>query len=160
MSQHPKDIELARVPLKFCRLRPEQDGDMVLPAYHSLLAAGMDVAAAVAAPVVMLPGEIKLFPSGFSVAIPAGFEIQVRPRSGLAIKHGVTVVNAPGTIDADYRGEIMIGLINLGSAPFTVNRGDRIAQLVLAPVCTATVAEVAALDRTIRQDGGFGHTGK
>jgi dUTP pyrophosphatase len=141
-------------------MRPTEDGDLALPAYHSELAAGMDVAAAVLAPVIIQPGEISLLPSGFSVAIPPGYEIQVRPRSGLAIKHGITVVNAPGTIDADYRGEIMVGLINLGSEPFTVNRHDRIAQLVLAPVCMAEVAEVEALDRTARQDGGFGHTGK
>lgn len=160
MSQLPQDLVPVRVPLSFCRLRPDEDGDLALPAYHSELAAGMDVAAAVAAPVIIQPGEIKLLPTGFSVAIPVGYEIQVRPRSGLAIKHGITVVNAPGTIDADYRGEIMVGLINLGSEPFTVNRHDRISQLVLAPVCMAKVVEVAELDRTTRQDGGFGHTGK
>ena len=160
MSQLPHDLDQTRVALSFCRLRSTEDGDLNLPAYHSELAAGMDVAAAVSEPVVMQPGEIRLFPSGFSVAITPGYEIQVRPRSGLAIKHGITVVNAPGTIDADYRGEIMVGLINLGSESFTVNRHDRIAQLVLAPVCMAEVTEVEALDKTARQDGGFGHTGK
>jgi dUTP pyrophosphatase len=160
MSQLPHDLNQTRVPLSFCRLRPTEDADMALPAYHSELAAGMDVAAAVSEPVTMQPGEIRLFPTGFAVAIPASYEIQVRPRSGLAIKYGITVVNAPGTIDADYRGEIMVGLINLSSEPFTVNRHDRIGQLVLAPVCTAAIAEVEALDRTARQDGGFGHTGK
>ncbi len=148
-----------QVEISFCRLRPEEDGDLVLPAYHSELAAGMDIGAAITGPVVMAPGEISIFPTGFAVAIPPGYEIQVRPRSGLAIKHGITVVNAPGTIDADYRGEIMVGLVNLGSEPFTINRQDRIAQLVLAPVCAAQVSEVDELDKTVRQAGGFGHTG-
>lgn len=160
MSQPSQDLPPIRVSLCFCRLHPDEDGDLALPAYHSELAAGMDVAAAVVEPVIIQPGEIKLLPTGFSVAIPVGYEIQVRPRSGLAIKHGITVINAPGTIDADYRGEIMVGLINLGSEPFTVNRHDRIAQLILAPVCMAEVIEVDELDRTTRQDGGFGHTGK
>ena len=149
-----------QVELSFCRLRPEEDGDLTLPAYHSELAAGMDIGAAISGPVIMAPGEITLFPTGFAVAIPPGYEIQVRPRSVLAIKHGITVVNAPGTIDADYRGEIMVGLINLGPEPFTINRQDRIAQLVLAPVIGARVTEVDELDKTSRQDGGFGHTGK
>jgi dUTP pyrophosphatase len=149
-----------QVGLSFCRLRPKEDGDLVLPAYHSELAAGMDIGAAISSPVIMAPGEICLFSTGFAVAIPPGYEIQVRPRSGLAIKHGITVVNAPGTIDADYRGEIMVGLVNLGPEAFTINRLDRIAQLVLAPVCTAKASEVDELDRTTRQDGGFGHTGK
>lgn len=133
--------------------------DLPLPAYHSELAAGMDVAAAVAEQVTIAPGGIALIPSGFAVAIAPGYELQVRPRSGMAIKHGVTVVNSPGTIDADYRGEVKIGLINLGHEPFTIRRGDRVAQLVLAPVCRAVLREVAELDTTARQDGGFGHTG-
>ena len=149
-----------QVAISFCRLRPEEDADLALPVYHSELAAGMDIGAAVTGPVIIEPGEIHLFPTGFAVAIPPGYEIQVRPRSGLAIKHGITVVNAPGTIDADYRGEIMVGLVNLGSEPFTIDRQDRIAQLVLAPVCGAMVTEVDELDRTARQAGGFGHTGK
>ncbi|MHB1015766.1 MAG: dUTP diphosphatase [Desulfurivibrionaceae bacterium] len=140
-------------------LDPAGQADLPLPAYHSELAAGMDVAAAVVAPVVIGPGEIRLLPSGFAVALAPGYELQVRPRSGLAIKHGITVVNSPGTIDADYRGEVKIGLINLGNEPFTIRRGDRIAQLVLAPVCRATVIAVDRLDETQRQDGGFGHTG-
>ena len=149
-----------RVEIRFCRLRPEEDADLNLPAYHSELASGMDIGAAVPGAVVIEPGEIKLFPTGFAVAIPPGYEIQVRPRSGLAIKHGITVINAPGTIDADYRGEIMVGLVNLGPEAFTINRLDRIAQLVLAPVCTAKASEVDELDETARNDGGFGHTGK
>lgn len=148
-----------RLKIEFCRLRPAEDGDIPLPAYHSELAAGMDVRAAVFAPAVLEAGAIMMVPTGFSAAIPPGYEIQVRPRSGLAIKHGITVVNAPGTIDSDYRGEIMVGLINLGGRPFTINRLDRIAQLVVAPVIQADLVEVAELDKTARQDGGFGHTG-
>lgn len=140
-------------------LDPAGHADLPLPAYYSELAAGMDVAAAVVEPVALAPGEICLLPSGFAVALAPGYELQVRPRSGLAIKHGITVVNSPGTIDADYRGEVKIGLVNLGSAPFTIRRGDRIAQLVLAPVCRATVVVVDKLDETRRQAGGFGHTG-
>ena len=147
------------VVLQLSWLDPERDRDINLPTYHSELAAGMDVAAAVPEPLIMHPGEIKMVPSGFAVAIPVGYEIQVRPRSGLAIKHGVTVVNSPGTIDADYRGEVKIGLINLGQQPFTINRNDRVAQLVLAPVSMAKVDVVDLLDKTTRQDGGFGHTG-
>jgi len=149
-----------RVEVKFLRLRPELDADIALPFYHSELAAGMDIRAALAAPLTLAPGRIALLPTGFALAIPAGYELQVRPRSGLAIKHGVTVVNAPGTIDADYRGEVMVGLINLGQEPFTINRHDRIAQLVLARVNRAEVVEVDELDATPRQAGGFGHTGK
>lgn len=152
--------ETAAVKVRFCRLRPEEDADLSLPAYHSKLAAGMDIGAAVSGPVTIPPGEIRMLPTGFAAAIPAGFEFQVRPRSGLAIKHGITVVNAPGTIDADYRGEIMVGLINLGQEPFTIGRHDRIAQLILAPVCMAQVSEVDELDETVRQAGGFGHTGR
>ena len=145
--------------MKLSWLNPEQNHDLNLPAYHSELAAGMDVAAAVTEPVEIKPGEIKMLPSGFAVALTPGYELQVRPRSGLAIKHGVTVVNSPGTIDADYRGEVKIGLINLGPEAFTINRGDRIAQLVLAPVCQAEIVVVDELDQTKRQAGGFGHTG-
>ncbi len=146
--------------VRLCWLDASRDRDLAVPAYHSALAAGMDVAAAVSEPVTLDPGEIRLLPTGFAVAIAPGYEIQVRPRSGLAIKHGVTVINAPGTIDADYRGEVKIGLINLGREPFTIARGDRIAQLVLAPVRRAAVTVVDELDRTARQDGGFGHTGR
>ncbi len=140
-------------------LHPGLDKDLKVPAYHSDLAAGMDVRAAVVEPVSLAPGEIMLIPSGFAVALPEGYELQVRPRSGLAIKHGITIINAPGTIDADYRGEVKIGLVNLGKQAFSINRGDRIAQLVLAPVCRAVIEEVEELQETSRQDGGFGHTG-
>lgn len=145
--------------VQFAWLVPRETGDLELPRYHSALASGMDVAAAVVESVVIAPGEIRLIATGFAVALPPGFELQVRPRSGLAIKHGVTVINAPGTIDADYRGEVRIGLVNLGREPFTVRRGDRIAQLVLAPVYQARLQVVADLDQTGRGSGGFGHTG-
>jgi len=119
----------------------------------------MDIPAAVDTPKILLPGEIALIPTGFTVAIPSGFELQIRPRSGLAVRHGITIINSPGTIDADYRGEVRIGLINLGSKPFTINRGDRVAQMVLSPVIRMELEQVSDLDRTKRADGGFGHTG-
>jgi len=130
-----------------------------LPAYQTAGAAGMDLSADVDGEIVIPPMGREKIPTGIALSIPAGVEGQVRPRSGLAIKHGITVVNSPGTIDADYRGEIKIGLVNLGRVPFTINRHDRIAQLVLAPVAHARIIEVAELDNTVRQDGGFGHTG-
>ena len=141
-------------------LDPEKTEGLRLPAYHSNEASGMDVAAAVAEPVELAPGQISLIPTNIAVAIPPGYEIQVRPRSGLAIKHGVTVINSPGTIDADYRGEVKIGLVNLGPRPYTIRRGDRVAQLVAAAVQKAELKLVAGLDETARQSGGFGHTGK
>ena len=150
-------MPMSRQPMLLCWLGEERD--LALPTYHSELAAGMDVQAAVTGPATIPPGGILLVPTGFAVALAPGYELQVRPRSGLAIKHGVTVVNAPGTIDADYRGEVKIGLINLGPDPYTINRGDRIAQLVLAPVCLAEIRVVEALPPSQRQDGGFGHTG-
>ena len=150
---------MKQINVQFCWLEPDLCRDLSLPGYATAQAAGMDVAAAVNETVIIEPGAIKLIPSGFGVAIPDGFEIQVRPRSGLAVKHGITVVNAPGTIDADYRGEVRVGLINLGSQPFTVQRGDRIAQLVLAPVCQARLQVVQSLTVTERGSGGFGHTG-
>ena len=132
------------------------------PAYATADAAGMDIRAAVPADasVTLLPGERALIDTGFCMALPAGYEAQVRPRSGLAIKHGVTCLNTPGTIDADYRGEVKVILINLGSEPFTVSRGDRIAQMVIAPVTRAAVAITATLDDTSRGSGGFGSTGR
>jgi dUTP pyrophosphatase len=133
-----------------------------LPAYQTAHAAGLDLAAAVPAdaPVVLASGARSLVPTGFAIALPEGFEAQVRPRSGLAAHHGVTVLNTPGTIDADYRGEIQVILINLGAEPFTVSRGLRIAQLVITPVARASVTEADALDDTARGAGGFGSTGR
>ncbi len=147
------------VDVSFTWLDPQQSGDLKLPHYASELAAGMDVAAAVHNPVVIVPGNIELLQTGFAVALPPNYELQVRPRSGLAVKYGITIINAPGTIDADYRGEIKVGLINHGKEPFTVSRGDRIAQLILAPVCQANLLVVDSLDQTNRGAGGFGHTG-
>lgn len=147
------------VDVQFTWLDQEETRDLDLPAYHSELASGMDVQAAVREPVTIAPGEIVLIPSGFAVALPPAYELQVRPRSGLAIRHGITIVNAPGTIDADYRGEIKIGLVNLSRKPYTVERGHRIAQLVLAPVCQARLRVTEQLEETRRGDGGFGHTG-
>jgi dUTP pyrophosphatase len=120
----------------------------------------MDFCAAVADERVLTPGAIDLIPTGFAIALPEGFEAQIRPRSGLAVKHGITLINAPGTIDADYRGEVMVALINLGARPFTLRRGERIAQMVVQRVCRARVAAVERLDPTLRDTGGFGHTGR
>ncbi len=130
-----------------------------LPAYATALSAGMDLAAAVAEDIVLEPGTRALVPTGLAIALPEGFEAQVRPRSGLAVEHGITVLNAPGTIDSDYRGEVQIALVNLGQAPFTVRRGARIAQLVVAPVGRVTWRETDALPETARGQGGFGSTG-
>lgn len=146
--------------VRICWCTEEAARDIRLPAYATADAAGMDVEAAVTGELVIAPGEIVLVPTGFRVALPSGYEMQVRPRSGLAVRHGLTVVNSPGTIDADYRGEVKIALINLGRAPYTVRRGDRIAQLVLAPVSRAKLQVAAALDQTARDAGGFGHTGR
>jgi len=134
--------------------------DLPLPAYQTADSVGMDICAAVAAPVVIAPRTVVLVPCGFAIAVPSGFEAQVRPRSGLAMKHAVTVANAPGTIDPDYRGEVKVLLINLGTEPFTVTRGMRIAQMVIAPVQIAQWEEVADLPATERAEGGFGHTGR
>ncbi len=132
---------------------------LALPDYATELSAGVDLLAAVEADVVLQPGERKLIPSGIAIALPAGTEAQVRPRSGLALKHGVTVLNAPGTIDADYRGEVGVILINHGDAPFTVTRGARIAQMVIAPVTQANWRSVESLEDSARGAGGFGSTG-
>ena len=134
--------------------------DLPLPTLATAQAAGADLRAAVAEPVTIPPGEIRLIPCGFAMAIPPGYEAQVRPRSGLASQHGLTLVNTPGTIDADYRGEVKVPLINLGRERFTVERGMRIAQMVIAAVPRVEYAEVDELDETARGTGGFGHTGK
>jgi dUTP pyrophosphatase len=133
--------------------------DLPLPAYATHGSAGMDLMAAVGEDVVVSPGERKLIPTGIAIAVPQGFEAQIRPRSGLALRNGISMVNTPGTIDSDYRGPVQIILINHGSEPFTIKRGDRIAQMVVAPVARAVFMESETLDETIRNDGGFGHTG-
>lgn len=133
--------------------------DGALPSYRSADAAGLDLSAALAEPVVVPPGARRLVPTGLAFAIPSGFEGQVRPRSGLALEHGVTVLNAPGTIDADYRGEVKVLLINHGDAAFVIRPGDRIAQIVILPVARAELAVVVSLDTTGRGTGGYGSTG-
>lgn len=140
--------------------RLDHGKDLPLPAYQSDLAAGLDLVAAVDSPLILAPGKRALVPTGLSMALPAGFEAQVRPRSGLAAKHGVTVLNTPGTIDADYRGEVKVILINLGDDPFEIVRGERIAQMVIAPVLQAELTEVDILSETERGSGGFGSTGR
>lgn len=133
--------------------------DLPLPQYETDLAAGLDLRAAVHDPITLLPGKREVVPTGLKIALPAGYEAQVRPRSGLALKHGIALVNSPGTIDPDYRGEIRVILINLGEEPFTINRGDRIAQMIVAPVTRIEWEPVPAVDPTERDEGGFGHTG-
>ncbi len=137
---------------------PGSEG-LPLPSKMSQLAAGFDLPAAVKEPVTLQPGEIRLIPCGFSMALPPGYEAQVRPRSGLSSRHGITLVNSPGTIDADYRGEVQAPLINLGRVAFTIERGMRIAQMVIAAVPMIEMVEVDELESTDRGHGGFGHTG-
>ncbi len=145
-------IEITRLP---------HGRDLSLPSYQSPLAAGLDLMAAVPAdaPLTIAPGARVLVPTGVAIALPSGFEAQVRPRSGLAVKHGLTVLNSPGTIDADYRGELQVLLVNLGSNSVMVARGMRVAQLVVAPVMRAYLSEVVVLSATVRGTGGFGSTG-
>jgi dUTP pyrophosphatase len=150
---------ISKLNVQIKRLDPERDSDIPLPRYMTPHAAGMDIYAALQDSITLEPNTIALVPSGFAMALPTGFEAQVRPRSGLAIKHGITVVNAPGTIDSDYRGEVKVGLINLGRHPYTIGRGDRIAQLIVQRVHQAEIIEVAVLDKTERSSGGFGSTG-
>ena len=146
--------------IKFLRLRPESDSDIPLPRYMTPQSAGMDICAAVSEAVLLEKGEIALLPTGFAMALPQGFEAQIRPRSGLAVKHGIGLINSPGTIDADYRGEVMIAVINLGPKPYTFHRGDRVAQMIIHKTHQAELQEVEYLDETSRNTGGFGHTGK
>lgn len=143
--------------LKF--MRAAHNPDLPLPRYETAGAAGMDLRACLPEGALQIaPGQIALVPTGLHCALPPGTEMQIRPRSGLAVRHGLTVVNAPGTVDEDYRGEIRIGLINLGPEPVTIEHGDRVAQAVLAPVLRARVQEVSSLDDTARGQGGFGST--
>jgi dUTP pyrophosphatase len=150
----------ASITVKLVRL--PHGADLPPPAYETAGAAGMDVRAALpaGAPLVLEPGAREAVPTGFAMAVPQGYEAQIRPRSGLALKHGLTCLNAPGTIDSDYRGEIKVILANLGDAPVTLRRGDRIAQVVVAPVTRADFELVETLDDTARGAGGFGSTGK
>jgi dUTP pyrophosphatase len=146
--------------IKIVRLRPDADSDIPLPRYMTSQSAGMDLCAAIKEDLVLNQGELTLIPTGFAIALPEGFEAQIRPRSGLAIKHGIGLINSPGTIDTDYRGEIKIATINLGGKPYTFRRADRIAQMVIKKVYFARLEIVEELDETKRNTGGFGHTGK
>ncbi len=141
------------------RLYPQRDNDIPLPRYMTPHAAGMDICAAIENELVLEQGRIALVPTGFAMALPIGFEAQIRPRSGLATKHGITIVNSPGTIDSDYRGEVKVGLINLGGQPYTIGRGERIAQMIIQKVHQAQLRLVDNLDETQRNSGGFGSTG-
>ena len=145
--------------IEIARVRPEMDADIPIPKQMTAGAAGFDLHAAVAESVTLEPGERALIPTGLSMAIPTGYEGQVRPRSGLAIRHGITLLNAPGTIDSDYRGEVQVILANLGTEAFQVIRGSRIAQLVISELARVTFIEVKALTATLRGSGGFGSTG-
>ena len=154
---------MSRTVVRIFRVRGERDADLPLPSRRTPGAAGFDLAACVEKDVAIAPGERTGIPTGFAVAIPPGFEGQVRPRSGLALRHGVTLINAPGTIDSDYRGELHVVLWNAGDEPFRVSRGDRIGQLVIGPVADAEwelVDTLAELGETDRGSGGFGHTGR
>ena len=155
-----KDAQKGLLSIPIRRVRGEVDADLPLPQYMSDRAAGMDLYAAVDADVTVHPQEAALVPTGLAVAIPAGFEGQIRARSGLAIKHGLAVINAPGTIDSDYRGEIKVALINLGKKPFTIHRGDRIGQMIISRIYRAQWDLRKDLDETDRNEGGFGHTGR
>lgn len=148
---------MERIRIKLKRL--ENNRDIRIPEYESEGSSGMDIRACINTPLVLEPGEISFIPTGIAVSIPHGYECQIRPRSGLALKNGIGLVNSPGTIDSDYRGEIGIILINWGKKPFTVSRGDRIAQMVITKVFKADVINVETLDTTERGDGGFGHSG-
>lgn len=141
-------------------LRLPHAHDLPLPAYQSEDAAGLDLIAAIEEPLTLPPLGRAMVPTGLAMALPPGYEAQVRPRSGLAAKHGVTVLNSPGTVDADYRGEVKVILINLSDTPFTIHRGDRVAQMVIAPVSRARLVETETLDATDRGAGGFGSTGR
>lgn len=141
-------------------LQEPQAQDLPLPQYETPMSAGMDLRAALDADLVLQPGQICLIPTGLRLELPEGYEAQIRPRSGLAIRHGVTVVNAPGTIDADYRGIVSVGLINLSQEAHTIRRGDRIAQMVVAPVNRVEWEVVSVISETERGSGAFGHTGR
>jgi dUTP pyrophosphatase len=145
--------------LKFRRLRPERDKDIPLPCYMTPNSSGMDLCAAIEEDLVLEHGAISLIPTGFAIAVPEGFEAQIRPRSGLAVNHGIGLINSPGTIDSDYRGEVKIAVINLGNKSYTFHRGDRISQMVIQRVFQVKPIVVENLNETERGEGGFGHTG-
>lgn len=150
---------MTKLILQIRRLNPERDRDISIPRYMSPGSSGLDLPAAIENEITLSPGEIRLIPTGLAMAIPIGFEGQIRPRSGLALKHGISLINTPGTIDSDYRGEIGLAVINLGRKPYTIRRGDRLAQLVIHKVFQANIQVVEDLDPTDRANGGFGHSG-
>lgn len=145
--------------IQFVKIDPEKDGDIPLPRYMSDQAAGMDVCVSIDNEFTLKHGKIALLPTGFKMAIPPGYEAQIRPRSGLASRHGIGLINAPGTIDSDYRGEVKLAVINLGETDYTFKRGDRVAQMIISRVYQARIIQVETLDTTERGKGGFGHTG-
>lgn len=145
--------------IKFLYIDPGKNADIPLPRYMTPQSAGMDICAALENELELEPGKITLIPTAFAVAVPKGFEAQIRPRSGLAVKHGIGIINSPGTIDSDYRGEVKIAVINLGEKSYTFHRGDRIAQMIIKRVYQAEIKLVEELDETKRNTGGFGHTG-
>jgi dUTP pyrophosphatase len=152
-------MKVTGVKVKIRRIRPEEDSDLPSPRYMTEKSSGMDLYAAVNEEIFLNPGQRRLIPTGIAVSVPEGYEAQVRPRSGLALRDGITLANTPGTIDADYRGEIGVLLINHGEKSFQVKRGDRVAQMVIVPVARAELEWVEDLDETPRSGGGFGHTG-
>jgi dUTP pyrophosphatase len=153
-------MKIPVIKVRIKRVRGNQDKDLPLPRYMTEKSSGMDLQAAVDEEVILQPGRRQLIPTGIAVSIPEGYEAQIRPRSGLAFRDGITVVNTPGTIDADYRGEVGVLLINHGENPFRIKRGDRVAQMVIVPVVRAAMEWVDDLDETSRSEGGFGHTGR
>jgi dUTP pyrophosphatase len=162
IKKEPQNIEHGRDPLERVLIKVKRlqgDEDISLPAYETEGASAMDIRAAVQEQVVLKPGEVRLIPTGLAVSVPPGYEAQIRPRSGLALRYGIGMANSPGTIDSDYRGEIGLIMINWGQKPFPINRGDRIAQMLVTRVYRAEVMEVTELDQTSREDGGFGHSG-
>ena len=150
-----KDIPV----IKILKIDPVKDTDIALPEYMTSGSAGMDIRISIDSDLVLKQGAMALLPTGFKMAIPEGFEAQIRPRSGLAIKHGIGIINSPGTIDSDYRGEVKLAVVNLGGEDFTLKRGDRVAQMVITRVWQACIEVVTQLDETQRSSGGFGHTG-
>ncbi len=149
-----------RPEVKIRRLHPQKDADIPLPGYMTPGSAGMDLPITIDAPLVLAPGEFGLLPTGIAMALPCGYEAQIRPRSGLAVKHGIGLINSPGTIDADFRGEVKIAVINFSRAPYTFQRGDRVAQMIIARIWQAQIRLVKSIGKTVRNSGGFGHTGK
>lgn len=150
----------SRVDVRIRRLHPHKDKDIPLPRYMTPGSAGMDISIAIDEPLTLAPGDVNLLPTGFAMSLPHGYEAQIRPRSGLAVKHGIGLINSPGTIDSDYRGEVKVAVINFGKSAYTFQRGDRVAQMVISRSLQVNVKLVESLEKTDRSDGGFGHTGK